>query len=432
MFIGAINENLRAVVAEIAHRWKGANVYVGCTGNATVERIVSQFAPSELHGNDVSLYSCVLGSHLAGNDIEVRVQRPDWEWLTQYLTGGVGTIATLLLCMEMFQSADRQEVYHLRMIKAYQKQWPDLMQKTIEKVTAALDGIVLKSFFAGDVVDFCAMAPEDCVFACFPPTYNKGYERLYKKVDEIFAWDQPSYAMFDDNRYIELIETMKTKREWLTMRDCVVPELEGHLRCKMQTSALSRPVYVYSGGNAAARVVGPVQKIEPVLVNRLTAIASGALKIAPITSPQMNGLRSQYLAPTIKPAAAQQNFAVLVGEVAGAFSFTPPPAYGSFCDVYMMTDLAIRPSIYKRLSKLVLAACLSTEARALCEMQQNRRIESIGTTAFTNKPVSQKYRGLFKLHLRKEGMLNYIAAPGRWSLEEGFEFWKKNHGQTKS
>jgi Phage DNA Adenine Methylase-like domain 1 len=72
MFIGAINENLRAVVAEIAHRWKGAKVYVGCTGNATVERIVSQFGPAELHGNDVSLYSCVLGSHLAGIKVEVK------------------------------------------------------------------------------------------------------------------------------------------------------------------------------------------------------------------------------------------------------------------------------------------------------------------------------------------------------------------------
>ena len=51
----------------------------------------------------------------------------------------------------------------------------------------------------------------------------------------------------------------------------------------------------------------------------------------------------------------------------------------------------------------------------------------IGTTAFTDKPVSMKYRGLFDVHSRGEGRINYVGQAGRWSLEEGYQWWKTNH-----
>ena len=55
------------------------------------------------------------------------------------------------------------------------------------------------------------------------------------------------------------------------------------------------------------------------------------------------------------------------------------------------------------------------------------RVKVIGTTAFTNKPVSMKYRGLFEVHNRGESYINYFGQAGRWSLEEGFQWWKANH-----
>ena len=41
-FVGAINADLRAVLAELAPRWRDRKVYVGCSGNFTVERILHQ------------------------------------------------------------------------------------------------------------------------------------------------------------------------------------------------------------------------------------------------------------------------------------------------------------------------------------------------------------------------------------------------------
>jgi hypothetical protein len=63
MFVGAINENLCSVLAGLSPAWRGLPVYVGCSGNATIERILASLGVTELHGNDVSLYSCALGHH---------------------------------------------------------------------------------------------------------------------------------------------------------------------------------------------------------------------------------------------------------------------------------------------------------------------------------------------------------------------------------
>jgi hypothetical protein len=74
---------------------------------------------------------------------------------------------------------------------------------------------------------------------------------------------------------------------------------------------------------------------------------------------------------------------------------------------------------------------LSTEMKAVLEQGLNRRVATIGTTAFTSKPVSMKYRGLFRLHSRKEGRLNYLADTGRWSLAEALTWWQQQHGMAR-
>jgi hypothetical protein len=100
----------------------------------------------------------------------------------------------------------------------------------------------------------------------------------------------------------------------------------------------------------------------------------------------------------------------------------------------------------------VLYAALSKESKLLAERITRHRIRSAFTTAFSNNPVSMKYRGLWKLYSRKSNptehekwgqgidrsineyydrkyQLNYSAEMGAWNLEEGLALWKKKHGQ---
>ena len=75
----------------------------------------------------------------------------------------------------------------------------------------------------------------------------------------------------------------------------------------------------------------------------------------------------------------------------------------------------------------MLAAALSTEVKTWLSQRLVTHVQRIGTTAFTDKPVSMKYRGVFDLAGRKPGKLNYVGAAGRWSLAEGLQWWLSRH-----
>lgn len=116
--------------------------------------------------------------------------------------------------------------------------------------------------------------------------------------------------------------------------------------------------------------------------------------------------------------------------------------------IYLLSDFPIAPVKYARLAKLVLYAALSKESNAIAERLMGKHVYSVTTTAFSKKPVSMKYRGLFRLLTQKklEGvsadetdiskryygsgyMLNYGTEFGQWTLSEGLSMWKTKYGK---
>ena len=434
-FVGSINTDVRAVLAEMAPAWRGRAVYVGCSGNLTVERLLHQAGVQEIHGNDVSMYSCVLGSFAAGANIEVGVQDSELSWLEEWLTPGLDTIATLLLCSEALKSHGRPEPYHRRIWKAYMVRWEDLHRRTVDKLADLLKDLRLTSFSPLDVNKYLRQVPWGSVVVGFPPTYTGGYETLYKKLDATFSWDEPSYDVFDDKSFLLLVDLMREKQTWVTLRDHPVEELEDCKVAVVQTAPRSKPVYIY-GQSDQKRITVPRQKLEGVPLERLGDQVGDQvgddLQLCALTAGQFNTLRSQSLNPEIVPAPPGLAMGVLCdGLLLGAFglSFDGTKIGMAPWDAYLMSDFPITQTTFPRLSKLVLAAVLSVEVKAVMEQQWTRRIRTIGTTAFTKRPVSMKYRGLFSLHSRKEGMLNYMGQTGKWTLQEALAWWKKKHGR---
>lgn len=430
MFVGAVNTEARGIIAETAAQWKGRPVYVGCSGNFTIERVLARAGIKELHGNDVTLYSCYLGSYLAGQPIELKVRDEGFAWLEDYLRPGPATVAALLLLGDILGFASLKTPYHVRMFNEYTRAFPDLHARTVEQVEKALEGLRLTSFIPGDVVEFAQAVPPEAVFISFPPTYAGGYEKQYRLMNEVIAWTPPAYTKFDENRFLTLVETVRARDAWMFLTDRPIEPLAGHLRSVIQNGMRSRPTFIYAT-EAPARLVGPHQKTEPVPLARLDGQITGPVEIVRLTQGQMNTLRSEYLSPGIVPASARLNLGVTAGgKLIGALAFDV--SQFPWVDAYMMTDFAIRPTPYPRLSKLVLAMVLTTELRDILEQSLKARIHTIGTTAFTERQASMKYRGLFDLHSRKDGRLNYIAQAGQWTAEEAFDWWQTKHGQTLS
>ena len=166
------------------------------------------------------------------------------------------------------------------------------------------------------------------------------------------------------------------------------------------------------------------------------------IKLIKLSSQHFHMLRSQYMNPYIKPGQETASYGVLVdNKLVGVFAFSASPSFANWDKhietptMYLLSDFPVGPSKYKRLAKLVLYAALSKESKLLAESLTNKRVRSLTTTAFSKRPVSMKYRGLFKLLSKKETNkasddepdmskryysqgfeLNYGAIMGQWTL----------------
>ncbi|MFE7277239.1 Hint domain-containing protein [Streptomyces sp. NPDC057623] len=263
-----------------------------------------------------------------------------------------------------------------------------------------------------------------------------GYEKLYEPLEAHFTWDAPAYKLLSDADVVDVLGAITDRPHWLTASNQDVPELHEYLRGVIKATPRAAPFYVYAS-QARTRIVAPRQPIEPVHAPRLREGEElvGPLTLSLLKPGQFNALRSRYLNPRIAPGAA--NLAVAVrdggGRLLGVFAMAPSTYTPD--EAYVLSDFAVAPTDYPRLSKLIVLAATSAEAQLLCQRAFSRRIRRVATTAFSNNPVSMKYRGLLRLNKRslsnEDGwkfQLQYQGAMGQHTLAEALDMWVKRWG----
>ena len=82
---------------------------------------------------------------------------------------------------------------------------------------------------------------------------------------------------------------------------------------------------------------------------------------------------------------------------------------------------------YRRLAKLLLLVTQTKEVRRLLEEKFLLELPTCRTMVFTDKPVSMKYRSLYKLARRDPGKLVYETDMGILNLEEVIPLWLKKY-----
>jgi hypothetical protein len=446
VFQGSIPDAVRRIIGETVRGWDCQHIAIGCSGNLTVERVLHDVGGYQLHSNDVSIYTSILGSYYAGQPLDLAlspVGREAVPWVRDFMETPTQRLATLLLATRFgeFLNADgtvRGTGYHRRMYEATRDQWAVMHAQTV----ARIEGVTLKlsSFGCEDAATWIQRVPADYGVITYPSFYAKGYDRLYKVLDAFFDWERPSFVSMDEPRMLDYLKAVTSRDYWMFSTQFRIedldPQYQGRLIGITYTTAHGVPIYVYAS-KAPTRIVTPTQNLEPVLVPRLApdAVIGSRISIAPISGGQLNSLRSQYLNPQIAPATALAAYAVLAdGHLIGVFALGSPNSFASPEYAYILSDFPIAPTAYKRLSKLIVMAFLSKEARLLFERSLNRRVRMVMSTAFTNHPVSMKYRGLLEVMNRKElkdrefkYMVNYHAPAGQWSLQEGYDQWLTKH-----
>lgn len=461
MFQGTIPSNVQMMLGEIVGSWNASDIYVGCSGNFTVERVLHNHAKARLHGNDVTAYSCLIGDYLAGNELGARFN-PKYDgpmsFVEKYITDDASVIAVTLILSKLADAlkSKKRNAYYERLIQAYKDQWETIFASQYNLVLALPK--MLTSFCRGDVCEWVKGLDKSQGFICHLPFYKGGYEKMFAAIEDVIAWAPPEYEMIDQEKIHALFEEAMGFRHFLFVINKEMPELKKNLIGLAQTTNRGTPLYVYANHDRS-RIVMPSQKATTPAIARLgqNDDVGETISLVKLQSAEFQGLRSQYLNPHIKPASESLALGVVVDKkLVGAFAVSVAPTMGNFDKhvstptVYLLSDFPVAPSKYKRLAKLVLYAALSKESKLIMEMLSNRRARTLITTAFSKKPVSMKYRGLFDLVSKKEldgvdenetdmskiyygsgFQLNYAAPLGAWTLQEGLALWKKKCSQVE-
>lgn len=447
MFQGSIPADTQRIVLDAIKRWNPPALYVGCSGNLTVERVVSGAGLQiPLHGNDVNIYSSAIGTYFAGKLMRLELSeqgRSDFPFMVDYMGSDSDKLATLMLASAICALPGGNGLYFQRMVGAYASQWDRMHRQTKEKVERLAQTLSLDSFHSEDVGTWVERVPKEAALVSFPPFAASGYVVMFERLSKTFDWDEPSFVLMDQKRKYEFLATAMDREHWMFCLDYDEPDYEEHLKGFTWTTSRAVKIRIYSS-DAPTRIVIPFQNVKPAKIPHLTAGQKIGKRIALVNLDlsAFNALRSRYLNHGIAPGAASYAYGitvdgVLVGCIAFGTSSTPVSMENHVQGphVYLMSDFPVGGTDYPRLSRLVVAVALSHEVKQLIERAANKRYRSLTTTAFSKNPASMKYRGLLRRLTAKQEddgrwKVNYGQELGKWSLQEAFDSWLEKNGQT--
>lgn len=460
MFKGSIPPTMRRILRETVDSWDVTELAVGCSGNLTIERSLMDSRVA-VAGNDVNIYSCVVGQALAGQDRRLAIAdewQAEYGWLEPYLAEPLQRAATMIVASDMLDgpridSEGARRPFFRNKRAAYRRQWDHLHAATVLKLAQLPP---LADWHTGDVGEWLDLIG-DRPFASFPPFWGGGYERMFASLSAVFDWDAPTYPTLDQDRIVKLLAQMTDRPHWclglLERSDALATHYVG----RAVTTLGGLPIHVYAS-SGPTRVTVKRTPAEPVGLPTLTAgdRLTGELNLRALTPPQFESLRRRFLNFDIRYTATPHlAYAVCDGErVLGAFGLqdellnrTGGLVPRTFVGVsgrpllFLLSDFAVSPSDYPRLSKLIVMAAVSTEVHELAERHMGHRYRGMATTAYTDRPVSMKYRGVLNLVDRAENdsasgsthhwRLNYASPLPRWTLAEAWEQWSQRHGALR-
>lgn len=429
MFIGSVPKQVaQQLVANVdLSKWRAVNIC--CSGSFRIEQAIRNVNTSiPIHSNDVSLITSIVGLAKTGRVTEFSFKN-DLVHLNQYLNSDAETQLALLAYALLISKYKGDNEYCQARRNFLARELDNIISSNKERTKKYLDKISINSFFMGDFVKHIEHAKEKgngvMVFA---PTYKGGYERIYKIINENVDWkDEPTYEIYDPKHTHSLIHQLREdKMDFCFFSDQRYEDIEP----TMMYEGNNKPIFIYSSESKTSlrreRKKFKPFKYEAIKPELITDKSSVKAVIAP--SEAMNFLKDIYLAKGINHKNGMFNVLFYLDDMLIGGAIYSLPQFGDkIRNIYMLSDFSL--SRERKLSKLV--AMLATSELVISHINKKYfiNIERIHTTAFTQAPVSMKYRGIFRLDARKDGFLNYSSEVRKGTLEDIFSEWFKKYGK---
>jgi hypothetical protein len=421
MFYGAVPKEAIEQVTRVVPFARYRDVFVGCSGSFRFDRAVKQVHPDcRIHSNDVSLLSCSIGALAVAEPFPMSF-KGRLAFIEGHLAGQapIARAAAIQVAQEMAKYRG-QNAYALAHWQHYEDRFAEFLELSTRKLAEYMGHLDIASYYPGDFRDQAGRAlAAGGVMASFPPTYKNDYEKLFRFVDENADWNRPAYRIWDPKDVEGWIDELKASG----VNYCVLVEhkLARHEPRTVFHGSL-KPVYTYSneGGSSVKRPKRPATPFAYRTVDVDALTPQSRVEIVNATSKQMNFLKDSHLAKEIQHTEGLANHLVFLdGGLAGGFIYTR----SKFGDnrLYLLCDFSLGAKT--RLSKLIVMLATSEITIRRMEIQLQLRIEMLVTTAYTTRPVSMKYRGVFDLLKREPTRLFYGSQIRRQTAAEIYTDW---------
>ncbi len=433
VFVGAVPRPLAQAIAQGCAEEK-VPLVIGCSGAFTIERcMIGRGLP--VFSNDISLFSTAIARAALEPDASP-LAKPLEPHLEPHCTTALDLAVTLDVLSGNYSTRDLAMDWARR--DALWQQFPDLHAKTKSRIAPTLHGLgqIMAAYTCGDISDhFAQYGATDTSLFCFMPTYTGGYDKIWAPLESLFEWPRPDVPVLDEARRYSIAESMRDHGRYVYLDDSDERGERLGMREAIRFRRFGKhTMYVYS------------DFLPPSVIGEFDDKTGTALRLAstfapadPVALTILDDAQAKYVRRALTHARVGHQADSARGGIAHFGVVTDQGLIGAFglCahvhgvfysrSVYMLYDIAL-PGLHPRLSKLVPMLALSREALAAAahHLKLVAPME-VQTTAFTDKPVSMKYRGAFDLVDRLPNGLQYAGKASNLSVSETQELWRKKY-----
>ena len=449
MFLGTTTAPVRDYMAQEIRAAKPKKLFEPFAGIFMVSQIVGMIDKNvEVHSSDVSMYSVEVGCGLAAIASPVTpkpllfAEFPGFADMQQ-------PIQRAAIMVFMAEAAVAYRKRHLnfygRLYEDMRRRHVDYVKKLVAKAEQAKQNLPLNfTFHASDGVALMAQAQAGDVVFYDPPFWSGGYEKMFEALPDWYDMAPiPFTEVTSDLRDIHL--------QQLRERGCTV-----YYRCEKPLDPVPagyelvfQAEYKHNGwflvysNNAATKAIRRNDRMREtpkgynVVGPKTVFTAKSKIDIVPVGANVANHFRLLWTKKADMVSMGTAFLATVNGAVFGVMVMDSGQAFSSTY-ARIISDVGSTHTVYGKLSKLILGLILSNEFLKTVNDKFMCDHDGYTTVAYSDAPVSMKYRGLFDLAERKAGTakkyeLIYRTKKLRHpTLKAAFKHWLSKYADDRT
>ena len=307
----------------------------------------------------------------------------------------------------MSKSARNDSIFYALKIKARES-----IEKTEKSAERLIKLLTTCEYKVGTLQD--AIAEKKTIF------FNYGKDKQQKRTIKLIIENSDLAMPFDlkRNDYYELVESIPEGTHFYFISNS--PYLDNMHKLAMWNASSgdrwSAGRFLYSNMPSRVNQVTTSYKHSTIEVNEtvppddINIDDSNILKVMRVDAGCLHALQKKYVGKVDQTTRCTYAFVVMYGKYTlGGFGFTLPQLKGY--DLFQLTDFCTNNNI-PRLSKLILFCIQTRQVQMELSRRMHKLCEKVISCAYTHKPVSMKYRGVYN-KVKEHCTTSYLAYEGQ-------------------